>query len=64
MAYRLSGAPGIGLLPVIYLVVGAFVAGAHHYFSHVHTFASVISALLAMFLWPLLLLGISVHVHG
>ena len=64
MAYRLTGAPGIGLLPLIYLVVGAFIAGAHHYFDHVHTIAHVISAFLAMVLWPLILLGMSVHIHG
>jgi len=63
MTYRLSGAYGFGLLPLIYLIVGAFIAGSHHYFDHVHTVAGVVSALLAMLLWPLTLLGMSVHVH-
>ena len=48
---------------MIYLIVGAFIAGSHHYFDHVHTVAGVVSALLAMLLWPLTLLGMSVHVH-
>jgi hypothetical protein len=52
-----------GLLPLIYVVVGAFVAGTHHYFAHTGSVRAVGSALLAIFLWPLVLLGISLHVH-
>jgi len=52
-----------GLLPLIYVVVGAFVAGTHHYFSHVGGAKGVGSALLAIFLWPLILLGISLHIR-
>jgi hypothetical protein len=63
MAYRLTGVGGFGLLPLIYVIVGAFIAGAHHYFSHVHDIAHVISAVLAMLLWPLILVGIGIHVH-
>ena len=62
MAYRLTGARGVGLLPVIYLLVGAFIAGAHHYFAHLSTLAHVISALAAIVLWPLILLGMSIHI--
>jgi hypothetical protein len=51
------------LLPVIYVVVGAFVAAAHHYFSHVGSARGVGSALLAIFLWPLVLLGTDLHLH-
>ena len=42
MAYRLTGARGVGLLPVIYLLVGAFIAGAYHYFAHLNTLSHVI----------------------
>jgi hypothetical protein len=52
---------GIGTL--IYVVIGAFVAGAHHYFKHVDTLKPILSALLAIFLWPLILLGINLHIH-
>jgi hypothetical protein len=45
------------------LVIGVLVASAHHYLSHVGTLKAVISAGLAIVLWPLLLLGINLHVH-
>jgi len=52
---------GIGSL--IYLVVGVVIASAHHYFSHVNTLKPLVSAVLAVVLWPLILLGINLHVH-
>ncbi len=52
-----------GLLPLAYVVVGAFVAAAHHYFRHVGSVRGVGSVLLAMFLWPLVLLGANLHIH-
>jgi hypothetical protein len=52
-----------GLIPVIWVVVGAFVAAAHHYFSHVGTVRGLGSALLAIFLWPLILFGVSLHIR-
>ena len=45
------------------MVIGAFVAGTHHYFQHIDHLKPIISALLAIFLWPLILLGIDLHVH-
>ncbi|MFL5894048.1 MAG: hypothetical protein ACJ76Z_02915 [Thermoleophilaceae bacterium] len=62
MAYRATALGGGWLLPVIYVLVGAFVAAAHHYYSHAHQLAGVVNALLAIFLWPLVLLGIHIHV--
>jgi hypothetical protein len=44
------------------VVVGLIVASAHHYFAHVNTLKPLISALLAIALWPLILLGINLHV--
>ena len=35
----------------------------HNYFQNVHTLKTVVSAILAVVLWPLLYLGISLHVH-
>jgi hypothetical protein len=55
--------PRIGLLGIVYLVVGAIVAATHHYFAHVNTLKQVLSAVLAVVLWPLLLIGINLHVH-
>jgi hypothetical protein len=54
---------GFGLLFVIYVAIGAVVAYTHHYWSHLHTVNAFLSALLATLLWPLLLLGINLHIH-
>ena len=51
-----------GIGSVIYLVVGVVIAVSHHYFTHVNTLKPIVSALLAVFLWPLVLLGINLHV--
>ncbi len=53
----------LSLGSIIYLVVGVFVAASHHYFAHVDTIRLVVSAVLAVLLWPLLLLGINLHVR-
>jgi len=55
--------PRIGLIPLIYLVVGIVVANSHDYFKNVDTLKTVGSAILAVLLWPLLLLGIDLHIH-
>ncbi len=47
---------------IIWLIVGVLVASAHHYLAHVDTLKLVASALLAIVLWPLLLVGINLHV--
>jgi hypothetical protein len=52
-----------GLLPLVYVVVGAFVAGIHDYFDRVESLKGVGSALLAIFLWPLVLLGIDLNIR-
>jgi hypothetical protein len=52
----------IGLGGIVYLIVGAFIAASHHYLNHVNALKPIISALLAIGLWPLVLLGINLHV--
>jgi hypothetical protein len=54
---------GPSLLTMIYLLVGVIVAATHDYFQNVDTLKAVVSAILAVVLWPLLFLGISLHVH-
>lgn len=56
-------APGVSLLMVVYLVAGGIVAATHHYWSQLHTAAEIGSALLATVLWPLIFLGINLHIH-
>jgi hypothetical protein len=55
--------PGIGLIPLVYLVAGAIVAATHHYWSNLHNLKQIGSALLATVLWPLILIGINLHIH-
>ena len=62
MAYRATAFGGGWILPVIYVIVGAFVAAAHHYYSHTSQLTGVVDALLAIVLWPLVLLGVHMHV--
>ena len=51
-----------GIVSLVYLVVGVIVASSHHYFAHVTTLKPLLSAVLAVLLWPLLLLGIDLHI--
>jgi hypothetical protein len=53
----------ISALGLIYLVVGAIVAATHDYFENVDTLKRFLSAVLAVVLWPLILIGIDLHIH-
>ena len=54
---------GPGLLTVIYLLVGVFVAGDHNYIHH-ESLGQIASALLAIVLWPLILIfDLNLHIH-
>jgi hypothetical protein len=52
-----------GIGTIIWLIVGVIVASSHHYLNHVGALKPIVSALLAIALWPLVLLGINLHVH-
>jgi hypothetical protein len=51
------------LLTIVWVVVGVLLARSHHYLVHLNTLRQIVSAALAIVLWPLLLLGISLHVR-
>jgi hypothetical protein len=51
------------LIGLAYLVIGLLVANAHHYFAHIQTVKGAVSAVLAVGLWPLVLLEVNVHIH-
>jgi hypothetical protein len=55
--------PGVSVLLLVYLVAGGIVAATHHYWSQLHTLKQIISALLATVLWPLILVGVNLHIH-
>jgi hypothetical protein len=62
-----QGTPGLmplprNLLGLIYVAIGIFVAASKDYFENLDTVKRVLSALLAIVLWPLLLLGIDLHI--
>lgn len=46
---------------VIYLIIGALVANSHGYLVDLSTIGQLLSALLAILLWPLLFLGVNLH---
>ena len=50
------------LLGAIYVAIGIFLAAKKHYFQNLDTAKLVVSALLAILLWPLLLLGVDLHI--
>jgi hypothetical protein len=52
---------GPSLLTIIYLAVGAFVASDHNYFKGVNKIEEVAEAALAIVLWPLVLLDVSMR---
>jgi hypothetical protein len=51
-----------GIGTIVWVIVGVIVASAHHYFSHADKLKPIISAILAIALWPLLLFGINLHI--
>lgn len=56
-AYR-----GVSLGTLIWIIIGVVVAVSNGYTS-ITNFSSLVSFLLALFLWPLVLLGINLHVQ-
>lgn len=52
------------LLGIVYLIVGVVVAANHNYLENLDRVKEIISALLAILLWPLILLGIDLHIRG
>jgi hypothetical protein len=52
----------IGLVGLIYIIIGIVVAWEKHYIT-VDLLKGILSALLAIFLWWLPLLGVNLHIH-
>ena len=50
------------LLGLIYLAIGVFVAQSKDYLDNLETLKRILSAALAILLWPLLLLGVDLHI--
>ena len=54
---------GVNWLVALYLIAGGIVAATHRYWSTLHTLKGIASALVATVLWPLLLVGVNLHIH-
>ena len=52
------------LITIAYLIVGLIVAANDNYLRDLDTIRRVISAILAIVLWPLVLLGVDLHIRG
>jgi hypothetical protein len=50
------------LLYLVYIIIGIIVAWEHHYIT-VAFLKTLLSAILAILLWWLVLLGVSLHIH-
>jgi hypothetical protein len=50
------------ILIVVYVLIGAVVASQNNYFATLNTLTGVVSAILAILLWPLVLLGVNLNV--
>ena len=53
----------VGIVALLWLVVGLVVASRHDYLDDLETWRRLLSAALAIVLWPLLLLGIDLHIR-
>jgi len=49
------------LASIVYVVGGVIVASQHSYYASLGSFSQVLSAVVATALWPLVLLGASLH---
>ena len=60
--YDYAPARSSGIGGAIYVILGLLVAGAQNYFEPLSTLGNLLSAILAVVLWPLLLFGIDIRV--
>ena len=51
------------LVIAIWVGIGIAVALTHDYFDNLETWRRIVSALLAILLWPLVLLGVDLHIR-
>ena len=49
------------IISVVYLVVGLVVASSHDYLVTLNALMPILSAVLGVLLWPLVLLGVNLH---
>jgi hypothetical protein len=52
------------LIAIAYLIAGLIVAANENYLRELESARQIISAILAIVLWPLVLFGVDLHVRG
>jgi hypothetical protein len=52
-----------GWLGIVWILIGVAVAATNDYFESLGTLRLILSAILAVLLWPLVLLGIDLHIR-
>ncbi len=50
------------ILLIGYFVVGIIIAANHHYFNHLGGVKPIVSAVLAVVLWPLIVFGVNLRI--
>jgi len=50
------------IISIVYLVVGVVIANSQGYLAHLTTIQQIASGILSVVLWPLLLLGVNLHI--
>jgi hypothetical protein len=50
------------IVPIAYLLIGVLVAQQHNYLTNLNTFSRLLSAVLAIGLWPLVLIGVNLTI--
>ena len=49
------------IVGIVYVVIGFVVAYGHAFFTNLNQVMPIVSAVLAVLLWPLVLLGVDLH---
>jgi hypothetical protein len=52
----------VSFLGFVYLIIGVVVAAANDYIDQLGSFKRIISAILAVLLWPLVLFGLDIRI--
>lgn len=60
---RMGSRGQASIIGIIYLVIGMILAATRGYFGHLTSVSAVLSALLAILLWPLLLFGVNLNIN-
>lgn len=51
------------LVAIVWVVIGLIVASGHAFFVQLNAVTPILSAILAVLLWPLVLLGVNLHLR-